>query len=112
MKHYREVIHGIVKFIDDDLLPKMHGLNRWLFGTGAGIMANKSDKLFEEFKHNTLIKTLGIMNDEGMVDVVCIYKELLRQAEHEPVDIEVPMLGTITLDKSDVEKMYRYIMED
>ena len=52
------------------------------------------------------------MNDEGMVDVVCIYKELLRQAEHEPVNIEVPMLGTITLDKSDVEKMYRYIMED
>lgn len=112
MKHYKDVICGIVKFIDDDLLPKMHGLNRWLFGTGAGIMASKSEKLFEEFKHNQLIKTLDLMNDEGMVDVVCIYKELLRQADNGPVNIEVPMLGTITLDKSDVEKMYRYIMED
>lgn len=112
MKHYKEVIHGIVKFIDNDLLPKMNGLNKWIFGTGTGIMANKGDKLFEELKHNYLIKTLEIINDEGMVDVVCIYKELLQHAEHEPVNIEVPMLGTITLDKSDVEKMYRYIMED
>ena len=112
MQHYKEVIRGIVKFIDDDLLPKMHGLNRWLFGTGAGIMASKSEKLFEEFKHKPLIKTLDLINDEGMVDVVCVYKELLRQADHGPVNIEVPMLGTITLDKSDVEKMYRYIMGD
>jgi hypothetical protein len=111
MYEYRTVVNGILEFIDKDLLPKMSGLQKWLFGTGAGIMANKSEHLFEELKHNSLIKTLGLIED-SKVDVTCIYKELLKQAEHGAIHIEIPMLGTVTLDRSDVDKIYRYIIED
>lgn len=111
MYEYRTVIEGITKFIDEDLLPKIHGLNKWLIGTAAGIMANKSEELFKELEHNTLIKSLGIMKD-SKIDVSCIYKELVKQAEMGPIHIEIPMLGTVTLSRSDVDKMYRYIIED
>lgn len=111
MYDYKTVICGVVKFIDDDLLPKMHGLNKWLFGTASGIMASKSEKVFEELAHNPIIKALDIIKD-SKIDVICIYEELYKQAQKGPIEIDIPMLGTIKLDRSDVDKMYRYIIED
>ena len=111
MYSYDTVIHGVIKFIDEDLLPKMDGLKRWVFGTAAGIMAEKSRHIFDKLKHNELIKSLELIDENDHIDVACIYKELLKQAVHGPIEIDVPMLGVITLDKTDVEKLYRYILD-
>lgn len=111
MYEYKTVIDGVIRFIDEDLLPKIPGLNKWLIGTAAGIMANKSEELFKELEHNPLIKSLGIMKD-SRIDISCIYKELVRQAEKGEIIIEIPMIGDIKLDHKDVEKLYMYIIED
>lgn len=111
MYHYKTVLHGLVKFVDEELVPKMTGLNKWLFGTGAGIIANKGEHVFHALKDIELLHTLELI-DEEKINVTCIYKELLRQAEKGEIHIEIPMIGTIKLDHSDVEKMYRYILQD
>lgn len=111
MYHYKTVLHGLVKFVDEELVPKMNGLNKWLFGTGAGIIANKGEHVFHALKDIELLHTLELI-DEEKINVTCIYKELLRQAEKGEIHIEIPMIGTIKLDHSDVEKMYRYILQD
>lgn len=111
MYHYKQVIRGLVKFVDEELVPKMTGLNKWLFGTGAGIVASKGDHVFHALKDIGLMHTLELIEDEN-VNVTCIYKELLRQAEKGEIVIEVPMIGDIKLDHKDVEKLYRYIIED
>lgn len=111
MYHYETVIQGLVKFVDEELVPKMHGLNKWLFGTGAGIVATKAYHVFESIKEIELLHTLELIEEE-QVNVTCIYKELLRQAQKGDIHIEIPMIGTIKLDHHDVEKMYRYIIED
>ena len=111
MYHYKEVIEGLVKFVDHELVPKMTGLNKWLFGTGAGIVASKGEHVFNALKDIELLEILEIIEDEK-INVECIYRELIRQADKGHVEIEIPMVGTIKLDRSDVDKMYRYIMED
>jgi hypothetical protein len=110
MYHYKTVLHGLSKFVDEDLIPKMSGLQRWIFGTGAGIALSKGDEMFHQYKNMPILHTLGLI-EEDKINVTCIYKELLGQAEHGPIHVEIPMLGTITLDKTDVEKMYRYIID-
>lgn len=110
MYHYKTVIQGLAKFIDHELVPKMTGLNKWVFGTGAGIALDKAEKLFHSIKDCQLLHTLELI-EEDKIDITCIYRELLSQAEKGPVRIEIPMLGTITLDKTDVEKLYRYIID-
>jgi hypothetical protein len=110
MYHYKTVLHGLSKFVDEDLIPKMSGLQRWIFGTGAGIALSKGDEMFHQYKNMPILHTLGLI-EEDKINVTCIYKELLSQAEHGPIHVEIPMLGTITLDKTDVEKMYRYIID-
>lgn len=111
MYNYETVIQGLVKFVDEELVPKMHGLNKWLFGTGAGIVATKAQKVFESLKDVQLLHTLDLIEDD-QINVTCIYKELLHQSQMGDIHIEIPMIGTIKLDHHDVEKMYRYIIED
>ena len=111
MYTYHQVIQGLVKFVDEELVPKMHGLNKWLFGTAAGIIASKGEHVFHEIKDINLMHTLEIIEGEN-INVTCIYKELLRQAEKGEIIIEIPMIGNIKLDHKDVEKLYRYIIED
>lgn len=110
MYHYRTVIEGLVEFVDHELVPKMTGLNKWIFGTGAGIVASKGEHIFHSLKEVPLLHTLDLI-DGDMVNVECLYKELLRQADKGGVEVEIPMIGTIKLDKSDVEKLYRYILD-
>ena len=111
MYHYKQVIDGLVQFVDRELVTKMTGLNRWLFGTGAGIVGSKAEKVFHNLKEISLLQTLELIEDDN-INIHCIYTELLKQAAHGPIHIEISMLGTITLDKTDVEKMYHYIIED
>lgn len=111
MYHYKNVIHGLTRFVDEELVPKMSGLNKWLFGTGAGIVAHKGEHIFKALKEIELLETLELI-EEDKINVTCIYKELLRQAEKGEIHIEIPMIGTLKLDHSDVEKMYRYIIQD
>lgn len=110
MYHYRQVIHGLVRFVDEELVPKMHGLNKWLFGTAAGIVASKGEHVFHALKDIGLMHTLDLIEGENM-NVDCIYKELIRQAEKGEIIIEIPMIGDIKLDHKDVEKLYKFIIE-
>ena len=110
MYHYRQVIHGLVRFVDDELVPKMHGLNKWLFGTAAGIVASKGERVFHALREIELMHTLDIIEGEN-INVDCIYKELIRQAEKGEIVIEIPMIGDIKLDHKDVEKLYKFIIE-
>ena len=109
MYHYERVLNGLVKFIDDELLPKVDGLQRWVLGTGAGIAANKGAKIFHSLKDNSLLNTLDIVDGE-QVNVDLIYEELSKQATASPIVIDIPMVGTIKLNKSDVDKIYHIIV--
>lgn len=110
MYHYKTVMDGLAEFIDHELIPKMSGLNRWVFGTGAGIALSKAEKIFHKLKEVELLHTLELIEEEK-INVTCIYHELIEQASKGPIHIEIPMLGTITLDKSDVEALYRHIID-
>lgn len=108
MYNYNKVIEGLMTFVDKELIPKMEGYQRWVFGTACGIMGKKCEKIYESLKDVALLKTLDVLDGE-QVNVDLLYEELAKQASKSPVTIEIPMLGTIRLDKSDVDKLHRYI---
>lgn len=111
MYDYNTVLKGLVKFVDCELVPKMTGLSKWVIGTGAGIIASKGAAVFESLKKNELLHQLELIED-SKINVSLLYKELIRQAEHGAIQIDIPMVGVITLDRKDVDQMYRYIIED
>lgn len=111
MIDYKHVMQGIMTFMDKELLPKMSGYQRWIFGTGCGIAGKKCENIFTAIKDNSILKTLDLV-DGDKINVDLLYEELAKQAAKGSVDIDVPMIGTIKLDKTDVDKLHRYITEE
>jgi hypothetical protein len=51
---------------------------------------------------NPLVKSLGIVDKDGNVDVETIYAELQKQASKKPAKIPIPMIGEIWLTSENV----------
>ena len=110
MVPYTKVINGLSKYIDEEIVNKLTGLNRWVIGVGAGALMTRATDVFNNLKNNPMIKTMGIINANDEVDVELLYKELKKQAQKGAVTVEVPMVGAMTLNEQDVDKLYNKIM--
>ena len=111
MVTYNQVVNGMTKYIDQEIVNKIQGWQRWALGAGAGIMMNKGTNMFNAFKAHPVVKMLEVIDENGMIDIDTIYTELRKQAEKGSATFDAPMIGTITLTKDDVDKLYRLIKE-
>lgn len=111
MVTYNQVVNGMTKYIDQEIINKIQGWQRWALGAGAGIMMTKGTNIFNTLKANPIIKMLDVVDENDMIDIDTIYTELRKQAEKGSATFEAPMIGTITLIKDDVDKLYHLIKE-
>ena len=109
MVSYSQVVNGISKYIDQEIVNKLQGWQKWALGAGTGIFLSKSGENFTQLKENSIVKMLGLIDENGMVDVDIIYSELRKQADKGAIVAEIPMIGKLTLTKDDVEKLYTCI---
>lgn len=109
MVTYSQLIRGLTDFIDNEIVNKITGYQKWIFGTMTGVALSKSTNLFNKFKDNDLIKTLEIIDKDNNIDIDVLYTELKKQASRGAITFEVPLLGNLTLTESDVDKAYNYI---
>lgn len=102
---------GFTKYVDEEILNKISGLEKWVIGVYVGLATKKSTDLFNQAKLSPAIKMLGIITDDDLIDIDLLYEELKAQAkDHGAVTFNVPMLGPLTLNSSDVDKLYNCII--
>lgn len=104
-----QISEGLGSYIDNELMPKVPGIRKWMLGV-AGVYAGKmvSDRIKENRK---LLESAGIMSEDGMVDIDKFMPYMKAMADKSgPVTEHVSLLGDITFDSSDVEKLYSYIV--
>ena len=111
MVTYNQVVNGMTKYIDQEIINKIQGWQRWALGAGAGIIMTKGANIFNTLKANPIIKMLDVIDENDMIDIDTIYTEIRKQAEKSPATFNAPMIGTITLTKDDVDKLYSLIKE-
>ena len=105
----QQISEGIGRYIDSELMPKVPGVRKWMLAV-AGVYAGKmvEDRIQENSK---LLQSVGIMTEDGMVDIDSFLPYMKSvAAQSGPVTEHISMLGDITFDSSDVEKLYTYIV--
>jgi uncharacterized protein YfbU (UPF0304 family) len=112
MYDYVKVINGITKYVDVEIVEKINGWQKWVVGSGLGIALSNSTNIFNKLKENEIIKMLDIIDKEDKIDVDKIYIEMKKQAQKSAITFDVPMLGALTLNEKDVDKIYEFIKED
>lgn len=102
---------GIAGYLDDELMSQFRGssVERVVAGTAVSLMLRKTGTIIEGYRDNPTVKMLGIMDNDGNVDVDTIAEELKKNIGKDGMKVDVPIFGTMTFHKSDVDKLRDYI---
>jgi hypothetical protein len=105
-----QIQNGLARYIDAEIVSKMTGWQRWVLGAGSGLALSNLNNIMSKWKDNEVVRMLGVIGEDGSVDVPRIYQEVKRQSVKGPITFNVPGMGSITLNDSDVDKLYNMIM--
>lgn len=111
MYEYNKVINAIANFVDEEILTSVNGWQKWLLGSGVGLLLSDSEEMFEQIKDNDFVKMLKLV-DNDKINVDKIYKELKKQAKKSPISVNIPMVGVLTLKEEDVDRLYETIKRE
>lgn len=111
----KQIEQGIAAYLDSELMPQLsktsNGLEKVIAGTAISLFIRKSGTILESYKDNKMVQMLGIMDEDGNVDVDLLATELKKNISDDGVKIDVPMIGAMTFHKEDVTKLHEYITE-
>lgn len=111
MVSLNQVQNGLVRYLDNELCPMLSGWKKWTFGAMASLWMSNITGIFEKAKGNAVVQMLGVIDDGDMIDIEKLYREFRKQAEKSPATFDLPVVGPLTINKDDIERLYRYIME-
>ena len=107
---YNQVVNGVTRYIDDEIIPKLEGWSKLGMAIVLSGAVKRGDTLVEQIKAIPVVKMIGIVDDENRVDIETIYKELKKQLEKEPISMVLPGVGKVTFTHQDADKLYTHIM--
>lgn len=112
MAKLNQIINGLKGYLEEELLPRVSGYQKWIVGAGVNLLLDKGVNVFNLLKENPLIKSMEIINSEDEIDLERLYNAFLSEARKSAVTFSVPLVGAVTLKETDIEKIYQKIKEN
>lgn len=112
MKYNSEqVIQGLMNYADSEVMGKLPTSGKWIVGTAMGLAANKTDRVIDMLKGNAIVQMLGVMDDDGMIDVDAVMTAMKTSADkYGKFTVDVPIVGKLTFTSADVDSLRNYIV--
>jgi hypothetical protein len=105
-----QVQQGLTRYADTELMPKISGWQKWVFGATISLSLSKISNIFNELKDNAFLNMLDVIDENNNIDIDSIYREFHKQAEKGAITFDVPVINMpLTLNANDVEKLYQFI---
>lgn len=105
------VVDGIMEYAHERVMPKMTPGRQFVAGTVIGLAASRVDAIMKTLAKNEMVKAFGLITENGMVDIDAVYEAAMMQIrKQQTLPVDVPMLGRMTFDESDLSELYRYIV--
>jgi hypothetical protein len=111
MKHeFEKVIDGLSKYIDAEIYAKMNDLQEFMARVLIGRFINNEADVKQSLINNGFIRTFGIIDGDGMVDVTALAKDIKREIlKKQQISFDIPMFGKMTFKPADVDVIYKHI---
>lgn len=108
MVHKSNIIPGLSKFIDSDILSQYPPTSvKRIVGAGAAALFLKNN----ESKIYSLLNSLGIAKEDNMIDIESardILKSEISKAGF--MRISFPVIGDVDFTSEDIDTLYKYII--
>lgn len=110
---FENVVLGINKYIDQEICANLNDLQDFAARLVIGRLNDNADKLKQYLMNNGFVKTLCVIDSEGMVDVDRLLQDVKKQIERKNgLPVQIPLIGKITFHSSDVDVLYNMIAKE
>ena len=107
---FEKVIEGLAQYLNDELYAGMNDVQEFAARVLVGRVINNQDVIKDSLVNNGFIRTFGVIDADGMVDVEGLARDIKREiSRKEKITFNVPMFGKMTFRPSDVDALYRTI---
>lgn len=107
---FEKVIEGLAQYLNDELYVGMNDVQEFAARVLIGRVINNQDVIKDSLVNNGFIRTFGVIDADGMVDVEGLARDIKREIERkEKISFDIPMFGKMTFRPSDVDVLYRTI---
>ena len=97
---------GIGDYLQAKIMPRLDNKRQFVLGMAYGMGADRIDALIAEAGKNQIVKAMGLIDENGRVDIDALYNAAIAQmqAQHQ-LQIDIPMMGSFTFDEADLREL-------
>lgn len=107
---FEKVIEGISKYIDKEIYAGMNDVQELVARIFVGRIIDNMEGVKKTLIDNGFIRTFGIIDGEGMVDVDALAKDIRREVERKgKLVVSIPMFGKLTFVPADIDAILNTI---
>ena len=106
-----QIQRGAARFVDTELMPKLAGRDKWIVAGIVTLYIKRLPALVEQIKSKEAVRLLGVIGEDNSVDLEAVYNSIKPAAAQTPVQVNIPMGGTITITGTDIDILYNCIMQ-
>lgn len=106
-----QIKRGAARYLDEEFTTRLNGWRRWAVGAGGAMMLENLDTTLLTLRENPAVRALGVLDEAGNVDIDRVYTHVRNEAQKGAVTFTAPVIGPVTLNAGDVEKLYTCIVQ-
>ena len=97
---------GIGDYLQAKIMPRMDSKRQFVLGMAYGMGAGRIDALIAEAGKNQIVKAMGLIDENGRVDIDALYNAAIAQMQaQQQLQIDIPLMGAFTFDEADLREL-------
>lgn len=101
---FENVIDGINRYIDKEIYCNLNGVQEIMARFVVGRINQNAENLKSTFMNNGFLRTLCIVDSDGMVDAEQLLMDIRREIERKGIlELEIPLIGKLRFTPEDVD---------
>lgn len=105
-----KIQQGVSAYIAEEFLGRLNGLQKWGVDIVTSLLLANSAEIFNRCKNNEAVKLMGVIDENDNIDIDKLYTYARAAAVKGPVTFSMPLVGAVTLNEGDVDKLYNCIV--
>ncbi len=110
---FERVLDGINRYIDSEIYCNLNPIQEFMARIVVGRVNSSSERIKEMLMSNGFVKTLCLIDSDGMVDVDRLLDDIRREVDRQgSIEFTIPMIGKMKFIASDVDQLKSYILRE
>ncbi len=105
-----QVKNGLVKYIDNEVLPHLTGAKKIGLGVYTALAAENLEKTVLKYRTHPAVEMLDVIDENCEINIDRLYRAAVPYFEGgEKHALEIPLIGEIIVCRKDLDELFRLI---